>query len=54
MADTVVLATGAAPQNELAEALGAKGLTVELVGDAAGEANALAAIAGGYQAGCRL
>ncbi|MBU4604483.1 MAG: NAD(P)/FAD-dependent oxidoreductase, partial [Proteobacteria bacterium] len=54
VADTVVLATGAAPQNQLAEALGAKGLKVELVGDAAGEANALAAIAGGYQAGCRL
>jgi len=54
VANTVVLATGAAPQNQLAEALKAKGLKVELVGDAAGEANALAAIAGGYQAGCRL
>lgn len=53
-ADTVVLATGAAPQDALATALKDQGLKVELVGDAAGEANALAAIAGGYQAGRRL
>ena len=53
-ADTVILATGTKPQTALAEALQARGLKVELVGDAGGGADALNAIRSGYKAGAGL
>jgi 2,4-dienoyl-CoA reductase (NADPH2) len=53
-ADTVILATGAAPAGELAGALKGQGLSVEVIGDAAGGADALAAIKEGYRAGASL
>ena len=53
-ADTVILATGAAPAGELAGALKGQGLSVEVIGDAAGGADALAAIKEGYRVGASL
>ncbi|MEW5913387.1 MAG: FAD-dependent oxidoreductase [Thermodesulfobacteriota bacterium] len=53
-ADTVVLATGFRPNDELAAALRERGLTVEVIGDAAGGGTALKAIAQGYAVGCKM
>ncbi|RJX36096.1 MAG: FAD-dependent oxidoreductase [Desulfarculus sp.] len=53
-ADTVVLAAGFLPNDELAAALREKGLTVEVIGDAAGGGTALKAIAQGYAVGCKV
>ncbi len=53
-ADTVILATGAAPDDALAGELEARGLAVHRVGDADGGADCLAAIRSGYKLGASL
>jgi 2,4-dienoyl-CoA reductase (NADPH2) len=54
-ADTVILAVGVAPDNELAEALRQRGVDVELIGDCAGsEKSALEAIREGAEVGRKL
>jgi 2,4-dienoyl-CoA reductase (NADPH2) len=53
-ADTVILATGAKPNDELAADLQAKGLTVQIIGDAAGARSVLKSIAQGFQTGAAL
>ena len=53
-ADTVVVAAGAAPVNELAEPLKAKGLNVEVIGDASGGLTVLDAIAQGFKVGAEF
>ncbi|MFZ5584825.1 MAG: FAD-dependent oxidoreductase [Thermodesulfobacteriota bacterium] len=50
-AETVILAAGARPVDELAAGLKARGVNVVKVGDAAGGGSVLAAVAQGYQAG---
>jgi len=50
-AETVVVATGARPMDELAATLKARGLGVRVVGDAAGAGSVLEAMRQGYQAG---
>ena len=50
-AETVILATGMRPQDELAQELSQKGLTVKTIGDAAGAGSVIASVAQGHQAG---
>ncbi len=53
-ADTVVVAAGAAPVNELADPIKAKGLNVEVIGDASGGLTVLDAIAQGFKVGAEF
>ncbi len=53
-ADSVILATGYTPADELAAPLKELGLKVEVIGDAAGGGSALTAIHQGYHLGCSL
>ena len=53
-ADTVILATGVRPRDELAGELKERGLAVELVGDVAGAGSVLASIAQGFEVGCKV
>ena len=52
--DTVVLAAGAQPRRELAEALAASGVPLHVIGDAAQPANIAEAIRAGFEAGYGL
>ena len=53
-ADTVIVAAGAAPVNDLLEPLRAKGLDVSVIGDAGGGLTVLDAIAQGYKLAAEL
>ncbi len=53
-ADTVILATGAKPNDALAAGLKEKGLKVHLIGDAAGAGSVLKSIAQGHKLGSSL
>ncbi len=50
-AETVILATGSKPRDELLAGLKARGLAVSVVGDAGGAGSVLKSIAQGFQAG---
>ncbi len=53
-ADTVILAAGARPRDELAAELAQRGLAVETVGDVAGAGSVLAAMAQGFEVGSKV
>ncbi len=53
-ADSVIIATGIVPQDQLADELKAKGLAVTVIGDARGAGSLIKSIAQGYRAGVEL
>jgi len=53
-ADTVIIAAGSCPDNELYEELKSKGMEVFLVGDAKQARKAIEAIQEGYEAGLQV
>jgi 2,4-dienoyl-CoA reductase-like NADH-dependent reductase (Old Yellow Enzyme family)/thioredoxin reductase len=52
--DSVVVAVGTEPNNELAEPLRAKGLEVHVVGDAGGQRQVMGAVGSAWQAACSI